>query len=204
MADPKTTEEKPTEAAPEAPDERKVPESALKKQASDFNAEREAMRKENAELMAFRQKFESDQKKAEDARMLANNEHSKIIEEREIQISELQGNIQNLERSHVANAARDALRDLGMSDALRLTGALAGLPSDATTESVTEWATAIKAANAAAFEALANPTPQQRAGTPSAGGGSADDLNKRLASPDLTVRSAAIMERRQLREFGKL
>ncbi|MCP4674257.1 MAG: hypothetical protein GY854_01820 [Deltaproteobacteria bacterium] len=161
------TDPKPEEKV-EAPsgDERKVPESALKKQAADFAAERESMNAQLTELAAFREKFDNDAKKADEDKLKREGEHEKIIAERDTSIAELKNSIAGLERSNVVSDARDALRNAGMTDALRIKGALGDLPADIKKDGVAEWLTTFKAANASAFEAVANPTAQPRAGAP--------------------------------------
>jgi len=198
MADQKTEPESKPEATPESKPaetgERKVPESALTKQAEDFRAENAATRLENEKMRKQLAAVESDKLKAKELKMVEDGELKELIAAREKTIADLTVAAATSARSLLESSAREQLRNLGMSDPLYLTGALAGLPQDATAESVTEWAKLIKADNAAAFTAPVTPVGQASLpGGPAtdAGGG---DLKARLVDTDPKVRAEAFKE----------
>jgi hypothetical protein len=192
MDKPQTTEpEAKTEAAPEPKPaesgERKVPESALTKQAEDFRAE-------NAKLAKQLAAVESEKLKAKEQKMVEDGKLKELIEAREKTIADLTASAATSARSLLESSAREQLRSLGMSDPLYLQGALAGLPADATKESVTEWAKLIKADNATAFTAPVTVVGQASlpGGPATDAGGS--DLAARLKSDDPKVRAEAYNE----------
>jgi len=202
MTEPQKTEPEATEAAAaKAEDntvvsgERKVPESALKKQAEDFRAE-------NAKLAKQLAAVESDKLKAKEAKMLEDGKLQELIASREAKIVELESNAAQSARSLLESSAREQLRNLGMSDPLYLQGALAGLPKDATAESVEQWAKLLKADNATAFTAVVTPVGQASLpGGPATNAGSTNtsQLKADLKDPAKAADAAKELEARVLR-----
>ena len=92
--------------------------------------------------------------------MLAKNEHEKIIADRDKTIAEMKANSAAATRALLESEARGKLRDLGMERALSLAGAVAGLPADATAETLDAWAAQMKVANEGEFTAPVTPVGQ--------------------------------------------
>ena len=199
MADQKTPEE--IKAEQDAADAAAKAAADTDKGGDDPNSLRRALAKqaaekdaENAKLSKQLAAVESDKLKAKEQKMIEDGELKELIAAREKTIADLTVAAATSARSLLESSAREQLRNLGMSDPLYLTGALAGLPQDATAESVTEWAKLIKADNAAAFTAPVTPVGQASLpGGPAtdAGGG---DLKARLVDTDPKVRAEAFKE----------
>jgi len=162
-----TPDAKPEAEKVEQSAERKVPESALSKQAADFNAQ-------IARLTKQVNSNDADKLKAKEDKLKADGELQKLIDVRDEKIAEMESNAGKAARSLLESSAREQLRNLGMNDALYLQGALAGLPTDATAESVETWAKTMKVDNEAAFTAPATPVKIPGTPDPAVNGGSAD------------------------------
>lgn len=201
QTDAQTTETEPKETEPKetaaASTERKVPESALTKQAVDFNAQIAKMQKQiNA--------HESEKVKAKEAKMKADGDLQKLLDDRDSTIKQMQDDAKSSARSLLESSAREQLRNLGMSDPLYLQGAIAGLPADATSDTVPEWAKIMKADNEAAFTAPATPVGQASLpGGPAVNGSDTASLEARLQSDDPKVKAAAYSEQLRNELSGK-
>ena len=198
MTEPQKTEEEikaETEAAEKAkvepPQERKVPESALTKQALDYKAKIEKLEKKLNSI-------DTEKSKAEEADLLKKNEHLKVIAAKEATIKQMEADIAAKDRKMVEASAREQLRNLGMNDALYLQGALAGLPADATAETIGTWSEALKASNPTAFTAPATPIKAADPGDPSVSHNNASiaQLKADLNDPAKAKAASAELERR--------
>ena len=159
---------------------------ALAKQATEKDAE-------NAKLAKQIAAFEKEKLTAKEAKMIEDGKLNDLIAERDKTIAEMTATAATSTRSLLESSARDHLRNLGMSDALYLQGALAGLPADATTESVEEWAKLMKADNATAFTAPVVTLGQSSVGPPATDAGSANwkDIEAQTKSDDPKERKQA-------------
>ncbi len=126
--------------------ERKVPESALTKQAADFSAQ-------IAKLTKQVNSHDAEKVKSKEAKMVEDGKLNDLIAERDKTIADMQATATASSRSILEASAREQLRNLGMSDPLYLQGAIAGLPQDATSESIDTWAKTMKVDNESAFTA---------------------------------------------------
>ncbi len=193
MADDKTeatgTDEgnAPEPKAAAEPSERKVPESALTKQAADFNAQ-------IAKLTKQVNSHDAEKVKAKEAKMVEDGKLNDLIAERDKTIAEMKAAAATSSRSLLESSAREQLRNLGMSDALYLQGAIAGLPMDATSDSLEEWAKLMKADNESAFTAPVKVVAQSSVGPPATNGSDDAALEARLKSDDPEVRRLAFSE----------
>ena len=198
MADQKTEPESKPEATPESKPaetgERKVPESALTKQATDFRAENEATRLENEKMRKQLAAVDSEKLKAKEAKMLENGEYQKLLDEQKKENAELKTQAAHKDRALIKASARAKLSDLGMKRPLTLDGAIVGLPADATMETLDTWVAQMKVNNEAEFTSPVTPVGQASLpGGPAtdAGGG---DLKARLVDTDPKVRAEAFKE----------
>jgi len=169
----------------------KDPESlrrALAKQAEEFRANEAKLQKQLAS-------YESEKLKAKEAKMKEDGKLQELLAEKEKAISDMAATAAAVDRRLLEASAREQLRVLGMTDTLYLTGAIAGLPADATAESVPEWAKLIKADNEAAFVAPATPVRQASLpGGPAINAIDTASLEARLKDEDPKVRAAAFSE----------
>ena len=207
MADQKTPEE--IKAEQDAADAAAKAAADTDKGGDDPNSLRRALAKqaaekdaENAKLSKQLAAVESDKLKAKEQKMIEDGELKELIAAREKTIADLTVSAATSARSLLESSAREQLRNLGMSDPLYLTGALAGLPKDATAESITEWAKLIKADNATAFTAPFTPVGQASLpGGPAtnAGGSNVNQLKADLQDPAKAASAAKELEARVLR-----
>jgi len=159
---------------------------ALAKQAEEFRAN-------EAKLQKQLQAHESEKLKAKEAKMLEDGKLQELIADRDKRIADMEARAQAADRKLLESTARDQLRNLGMNDALYLQGALAGLPTDASAETIDAWAKTLKVDNPTAFTAPATPIKAADPGDPSTNAGGSD-LESRLKSDDPKIRAAAFSE----------
>ena len=176
-------------AAAEGGDDKAGLRAALAKQAADYQ-------KQIADLSKKVNAVEAKDLAAKEADMLAKNEHEKIIAERDKTIAEMKANSMAATRALLESEARGKLRDLGMERALSLAGAVAGLPADATTETLDAWAAQMKVNNESAFTSPVKPVSQASVGDPKVDGGGGD-LAARLKSDDKKIKRDALNEQLQ-------
>lgn len=157
--------------------------AALAKQAEEFRAN-------EAKLQKQLQAYESEKLKSKEAKMIEEGQLKELIAERDKKIQEMSEQTAAASRALLEAAAREKLRDLGMIRPLALAGAVAGLPADATAESLETWVAKVHLDNAPEFTAPATPVLQPSAGDPSTSAAGAD-LESRLKSDDKTVKKSA-------------
>ncbi len=170
-------------------------ERALSIQAEKKNAEIDALTKKlNAQAAA-------DIKTKED-KLKADNKLQELLDTRDAKIKEMMDKSTAASRALLEAAAKEKLRDFGMQRALSLAGAVAGLPADATAESLDAWVAQVKVGNEAEFTAPLNPV--KIPGTPDpAVNETGADLESRLKSDDNKVRAAAFNEQFK-KDIGEL
>ncbi len=198
--DTKTTDDKTTD--PKA-DERRVPESALIKQAEEFRTQIAALQKELGGASKFKADHEAEQAKAEEARAIAASEFEKVLGKRDADIADKDALIAGFKRKEVVGIAKDDLRSRGMTDELKIKGALTELPGEVDLEQIAEWTRTLAEKNPAWFTAPATPVTQSQVGTPHTGSTSTD-LKTRLKSEDVKVRMEALNEQFAKQSTGEL
>lgn len=167
--------------------ERRVPESALKIQAADFQ-------KQIAERDKKIAARDAADLKAKEDKLLADGETKKLLELREKDNAEKDKVIADLKRSQLSDKAWKVLHGLGMIDPDRLElYSTSKLPQDATEESIEEWAKLLKADSPEKFTAPVKPVGQSSVGSPAIGA-TDGSLKSRLESDDKEVKLAALKE----------
>lgn len=170
---------------------------ALAKQAGEKDAEIAALQKKLAANDASALKVREDKLKED-------NKLQELLDTRDKTIREMTDKSTAASRALLESTAREKLRDLGMLRTLSLAGAVAGLPADATAESLDAWTAQIKVGNEDEFKTPVKPIGQSSLpGGPAADGGGGD-LATRLKSEDKKVRAAANDERLKKRLTGEL
>ena len=159
---------------------------ALTQQATEKDAE-------IAKLMKQVNANEAEKTKTKEAKMKADGDLQKLLDEKEKTISEMKATAETSVRSLLESSAREQLRNLGMDDALYLRGALAGLPADATEETIEAWAKTMKIDNPPAFTAPVVKLGQSSVGPPATDAGSANwkDIEAQTKSDDPKERKQA-------------
>jgi len=207
MADQKTEQELAAEkeaadkaaadkATAEGGDDKAGLRAALAKQAADYQ-------KQIADLSKKVNAVEAKDLAAKEADMLAKNEHEKIIAERDKTIAEMRENSAAASRALLESSAREKLRDLGMERALSLAGAVAGLPADATTETLDAWAAQMKVNNEGEFTATVTPVGQSSVGDPHVGSLSASVAQLKADLKDPAKAADAMKTLSEIAESGK-
>jgi len=153
------------------------------------------------ELQQYKDHQEAAKAALDEQEALKRNEFEQVINKLKEEKDQLTSQIVAKERAGLQRDVADKLAELGMPLAHARAHALT-LPAEATAESITEWTTSFHEQNKALFEAPANPISQPNVGTVNHGGGQ-NDLSDRLASSDLSVRSAAVRERQERRKKGE-
>lgn len=196
------TEPKPEPTTPEPAAEETVPLSrfaGLESEAKRWKSEAVEMRKRLDELDAAEKKREEERaRKAGEFETIEKSLKDEITS-RDKTLADMQAQIVrgDLERKLLAAGVHD-------QDGELVAGLVARrMTTEAPTEEVDAWIVALREKYPPLFAKPSSAAPQTRAGSPDHGT-KGDDLNERIMSKDLAVRSAAIKERQQLRKEGRL
>ncbi len=181
----KATEEKPAQS-PDSGEDKTGLRAALAKQAEDKNAEIAKLTKQINDNAAASLKSKEDKLKAD-------NKLQELLDARDATIRDMTEKSTAAARALLEGAAREKLRDLGMTRALSLAGAVAGLPADATAETLEAWAAQMKVGNEAEFTEPVTKVAQSSVGAP-ATNATDGSLKTRLQSDDKNVKLDALKE----------
>lgn len=210
MADPKTEEKAAAEAATKEAADKAAAEKAASSDGEDKTGLRAALAKQagekDAAYAALEKKLharDAADLKAKEDKLKADGELQELLDARELTIKEMTDKSTAAVRSLLESSAREKLRDLGMARPLSLAGAVAGLPADATAETLDAWAAQMKVANESEFVKGVKPLNMGGAGDPKADA-TDGSLEERLKSDDKEVRAAANAERLKKKMTGEL
>lgn len=198
--DPKT-EEPPAKADPE-PEEKLVPAhrmEAVEAQAREWKSKFRDMEKRMEAI-------DAEKAAEEDEKLRKAQDFEKIEEGLKAKLAEAEQAKAELVQARTVDKLELALAQAGFKDEHGIVkkGILADrLESENPLDDIDAWLAPLAEQYPERFGQTVA-TPQTRAGSPDHGSAAGDDLDKRLASPDLAVRSAAIREKQELRRLGKL
>lgn len=160
--------------------------AALAKQAGEKDAEIAKLTRQVNDNAAASLKSKEDKLKAD-------NKLQELLDARDKTISEMTDKSTVAARALLESSAREKLRGLGMERPLSLAGAVAGLPADATAETLDAWAAQMKVANEGEFVKGVKPLNMGGVGDPSVDAGSANwkDVETQMKSDDPEKRKQA-------------
>lgn len=160
--------------------------AALAKQAGEKDAEIAKLNKQVNDNAAASLKAKEDKLKAD-------NKLQELLDTRDKTISDMTDESTAALRSLLESSAREKLRDLGMERPLSLAGAVAGLPADATAETLDAWVAQMKVANEGEFVKGVKALNMGGVGDPAINAGSANwkDVEAQMQSDDPKERKKA-------------